>query len=107
MRLEDEVGLAGDPNAIRDEMVRKDGGIQLVVGLVRLSLVDVGQRFPVHRAAALRQWGDLRDGNLSLGCVGKRRLCRQSRQAKQHGSRSTAKGASKLREGIRTSVEVN
>jgi hypothetical protein len=42
MRLEDEVGLAGNPDAIGNEMVRKDGRIQLVVGLVSLSLVDVG-----------------------------------------------------------------
>ncbi len=52
MRLEDEVGLAGNPDAIGNEMVRKDGRIQLVVGLVSLALVDVGQRFPVSPGSA-------------------------------------------------------
>ena len=45
--LEDEVGLTRDPNAIGDQMVQKDGRILLVVGLIRLPLVDLGQRFAV------------------------------------------------------------
>jgi hypothetical protein len=43
MRLEDEVGLPGNPDPVGDEVVGKNGWIQLVVGLISLSLVDVGQ----------------------------------------------------------------
>jgi hypothetical protein len=43
MRLEDEISLAVNPDAVGNEMVRKNGWIQLVVRLVSLSLVDVGQ----------------------------------------------------------------
>ena len=83
MRLEDEVGLAGNPDAVGDEVVRKDGWIQLVVGLVSLSLVDVGQRWTVCRGWLGR--GCLRGGYESLGGIGQKRLSRQRRKAKQHG----------------------
>jgi hypothetical protein len=43
VRLKDEIRLPRDPDTIGNEMVRKDGGIQLVIGLVSLSLVDLRQ----------------------------------------------------------------
>ena len=58
--LEDEVGLARDPYAIGDEMVGEDGRILLIVGLIRLSLVDLGQRFPL--TGPWRWRGELRPG---------------------------------------------
>src|ERR1700753_1747430 len=82
MGLKDEVGLAGNPDAVGDEMVRKNGWIQLVVGLVGLSLVDLGQR---SLASRVRKLWSFRVSDLGLGSIRQHRFGRQPRQAKQHG----------------------
>jgi hypothetical protein len=81
--LEDEICLPGDPDTIGNEMVRKDGRIQLIIGLVSLPLVDMGQRLTVRRGRLGR--GDLRARDLSLGSIGQRGPGWQARQAKKHG----------------------
>jgi hypothetical protein len=67
-------------------MVRKDCWIQLIVGLIRLSLVDMGQRSPIYRLWLWR--GKWRCRGLSLWDIGQRAHLgqqRQSWQAQEYG----------------------